>query len=92
MLPPWLTALCSKRSQFCLIFFLFYVKLALLELHLVNDEQLLAMRTGFGNIDKILIADSKLTSDGMQAIADAIIQREFQVKIQYFVALCFKLI
>ena len=59
---------------------------------MVNDEQLLAMKTGFGNIDEIIIALSTLTSDGMQAIADAIIQREFQVKIQYFVTLCFKCI
>ena len=72
--------------------FLFYVKLALLELRLVNDEQLLAMRTGLSNIDEVVIAKSTLTSDGMQAIADAIIKREFQVKIQYFVTLCFKLI
>ena len=91
MLPPWLTALCSKRNHICLIF-LFYVKLAFLQLRLVNDEQLLAMRTGFGNIDEIIISRSTLTSDGMQAIADAIIKREFQVKIKYFVTLCFKLI
>ena len=59
---------------------------------MVNDEQLLAMRTGFRNIDQIIISDSTLTSDGMQAIADAIIKREFQVKIKYFVTLCFTLI
>ena len=62
-----------------------------MELWHVNNEHALAMRTGFGNIDEIIIAESKLTSRGMQAVADAIIKREFPVKVQCLAILCFKL-
>ena len=63
-----------------ILFGFIFMKLKHIKLHHLNDEQSLALRQGFGNVVEIEIGRSKLTSVGMQAIATAIGNREFQVK------------
>ena len=66
------------------------MKLTRLELYDINDEQARTMQHGLNNVNKISVKRSHLTSVGFQAIANAIGNRENQVKIKHLIVFCLK--